>query len=459
MESTHGLARAVVERYGANLVPWAERNSRWWDVALIMFAFSVNPAFLVIPAMAVVVGGIPPAGTVAVMLLGWLLSMPIVALSALPGVDYGLPGQVAYRAVFGVRGCPWIVSPLRALTSCYWFAFQTIGGALALHAFLGILGVQMPFALLTLLLAVFQGVLAILGFNGLVYAGRVALPAIILLSGVLTGQALTHSSGLLRGESLWVGHWGNLWAWAGLVAGMWLPVCTSAPDFTRYGRSRWGMSGGMLLGTAAGMVLCAVVSGLFAAVARDWNIFQTSVQFIGGTRWLAALLVLTVFVDVSITNSINIYGSGMALTNLFPRVGRVGITGAVAMVAIGLSLFPSIVMEAQQTLSQIGRVFAPVAGVVLAEYMVARRFAIQPEQLFVLDGAYRYRDGFNVAAFVLVLLGVFVYPFVPPYLPASFAIVVIVAVGYLAGRGVWYREQQDPALLRVSRAEPIQPKE
>ena len=39
------------------------------------------------------------------------------------GVDYGIPGQVATRGGYGLRGSKLIPSFLRSIASCYWFAF------------------------------------------------------------------------------------------------------------------------------------------------------------------------------------------------------------------------------------------------------------------------------------------------------------------------------------------------
>ena len=52
------------------------------------------------------------------------------------GVDYGLPGQVSTRMVYGLRGAKWVPSFLRTIASTYWFAYQTVAGSLAVVAIL-----------------------------------------------------------------------------------------------------------------------------------------------------------------------------------------------------------------------------------------------------------------------------------------------------------------------------------
>src|SRR5258708_29754969 len=63
-------------------------------------------------------------------------SLLFYLIMATLGVDYGIPGQVATRAVYGLRGAKLIPSLLRVVVSIYWFSFQTLVGASAIVAVL-----------------------------------------------------------------------------------------------------------------------------------------------------------------------------------------------------------------------------------------------------------------------------------------------------------------------------------
>jgi cytosine/uracil/thiamine/allantoin permease len=85
------------------------------------------------------------------------------------GVDYGIPGQVATRAIYGLRGSKVIPSFLRSIASCYWFAFQTVIGATAICAVLEKLtGTSFSLILVSVLFGIVQAVVAI-AFTGIGY--------------------------------------------------------------------------------------------------------------------------------------------------------------------------------------------------------------------------------------------------------------------------------------------------
>src|SRR5260370_40366496 len=93
------------------------------------------------------------------------------------GVDYGIPGQVATRAIYGLRGSKLIPSFLRSIASCYWFAFQTMIGATAIVAVLEKLtGVHYSLVLVSVLFGIVQALVAIIGYDSLKALSRIALP-------------------------------------------------------------------------------------------------------------------------------------------------------------------------------------------------------------------------------------------------------------------------------------------
>ena len=87
-------------------------------------------------------------------------------IMATVGVDYGLPGQVATRMVYGLRGAKWVTSFLRTIASTYWFAYQTVAGSLAVVAILD-RWTGTPHSLITVSItfAVLQAVVAIIGYG------------------------------------------------------------------------------------------------------------------------------------------------------------------------------------------------------------------------------------------------------------------------------------------------------
>ena len=99
--------------------------------------------------------------------------------------------------------------------------------------------------------------------------------------------------------------------------------------------------------------------------------------------------------------------------NAVPALGRFRATVVVAAAAIALSAFPDFVNHAQRWIVHLGNVAAPLAGVILADYLVLKRRRIDLAALFEPDGRYRYLNGLNVAAVLAVAAGVGVYYSLP----------------------------------------------
>src|SRR5260370_25076623 len=83
-----------------------------------------------------VVSGLSFWAAVGAIASGVLLATIAYTIMATIGVDYGLPGQVATRMVYGLRGAKWGPSFLRTIASTYWFAYQTVARSLAVVAIL-----------------------------------------------------------------------------------------------------------------------------------------------------------------------------------------------------------------------------------------------------------------------------------------------------------------------------------
>ncbi len=124
-----------VEQFGIEPVPNELKTVRWYDIFSIIFGFALNPGSMLVGGLAVV-SGLSFLGAVGAITCGVLLATIAYAIMATVGVDFGLPGQVSTRMVYGLRGAKWMPSFLRTIASTYWFAYQTVAGSLAVVAIL-----------------------------------------------------------------------------------------------------------------------------------------------------------------------------------------------------------------------------------------------------------------------------------------------------------------------------------
>src|ERR1700687_536763 len=207
-----------VEQFGIEPVPPELKTVRWYDIFSIIFGFALNPGSMLVGGMAVV-SGLSFVGAVGAITCGVLLATIAYTIMATVGVDYGLPGQVSTRMVYGLRGAKWVPSFLRTIASTYWFAYQTVAGSLAVVAILD-RWTGTPHLLITVSLtfAVLQAVVAIIGYGTLKHLSRMALPfKIVILCYVLLLMATSGNPGFSPSEVL---------AYPGKPAANWLLFVT-----------------------------------------------------------------------------------------------------------------------------------------------------------------------------------------------------------------------------------------
>jgi nucleobase:cation symporter-1, NCS1 family len=193
----------------------------------------------------------------------------------------------------------------------------------------------------------------------------------------------------------------------------------------------------MQIGLVASALLAAVattfVGGYVAAASGESNPFVAAAGLTSSDVLLAGLLVAIVVQTVA-ANLTNVYTAGLSLVNSVPRLGRLRATAIVGAIAVVLSGFPSFIEEAQSWVTHLGNLGAPLTGVVLADYLVARRGRIDVEALYDPDGIYRYQRGVHVAAIVAVAMGIAAYYAVPDEGLKILWGVVVAAAAYLVAR-------------------------
>jgi nucleobase:cation symporter-1, NCS1 family len=407
-----------VERYGIEPVPAAERTVGWRDLFAINFTFFLNPVMMVLGALAVLESGLPLPWALVATITGQVLAYAALTIVAQPGVDDGLPGQVAMRASFGGLGARVLTSPYRVIASVYWFAAQALTAALGVQAIMVAIADRRPSLVPTALaIAVVQAAVAALGFDVMRWLLRIVLPLSVATAGVLLGLWLgsgdpDYAVGRVlespEQELTWVG----FATVVTVMCGSSLTLVTNIADLTRYTRSRRDMRVGLIGSTLAATATTTLIGGVYAVGSGETNPFVAASQLTSNDAVLAVLLVAIV-VQTFAANVTNVYTGGLSLVSSLPSLGRIGATGVVGLAAIVLSGFPSLIEEAQSWITHLGNVAAPLTGVVLADYLVRQRGRLDVAALFDPAGRYRYLHGVNVEAVVAVAVAVAIYYAVP----------------------------------------------
>jgi cytosine permease len=407
-----------VERYGIEPVPAPERTVGWHDLFAINFTFFLNPVMMVLGALAVVESGLPLAWALVATLVGQALAYAALTIVARPGVDDGLPGQVAMRGTFGGLGARALTSPYRVVASVYWFAAQALTAAFGVQAIAVALADVRPSVVPTALaIAVVQAAVAALGFDVMRWLLRIVLPFSLATAGVLLGLWLvsddpSYAVGRVvespEQELTWVG----FATVVTVMCGSSLTLVTNIADLTRYTRSRRDMRIGLIASTLSATAITTLIGGVYAVAGGEVNPFVAASTLTSNDAVLAVLLVAIV-VQTFAANVTNVYTGGLSLVSSLPSLGRIVATAVVGLAAIVLSGFPSLIEEAQSWITHLGNVAAPLTGVVLADFLVRQGGRLDVAALYDPQGRYRYVRGIDVEAVVAVAAGIAVYYAVP----------------------------------------------
>jgi NCS1 family nucleobase:cation symporter-1 len=408
----------TVETYGVEPIPAHLRTTGWRDLFAINFTFFLNPVMYLLGAFAVVDGGLPLWWAVAAMVLGQAFAYALLVVIAQPGVDYGLTGQVAMRANLGFWGARLLSSPYRVIAATYWFAAQALTAGLGAQAIVeAMAGHRLPLVPLALLFAAVHAMFAVLGFDIMRWLLRVVLPVSLGFSGILVVLFLAtdnpdYAVGRVFDSPDQTLTWVGFATYLTVMCGASLTLVGNVADFCRYTPTRRDMRIGLAASAIAAAVVTTFVGGYAAAATGETNPFIAVAELVSNDAVLVCLLAAIVIQGLA-ANITNIYTAGLSLVNTVPRLGRLWATIAAAVAAVALSGFPDFVDHAQRWITHLGNLGAPLAGVVLADYLVLKRQRIDVGALFDPHGRYRYLKGVNVAAVVAVAVGVSVYYVVP----------------------------------------------
>jgi NCS1 family nucleobase:cation symporter-1 len=449
-----------VEQFGIEAIPQELKTVRWYDLFAIILNFLISPSTILRGGLAVA-AGLSFQASVLAECSGIVVAAVFYVIMATVGVDYGIPGQVATRAIYGLRGSKMIPSFLRSIASCYWFAFQTVIGATAICAVLQKLtGTQYSLILVSVIFGIVQAFVAVVGYESLKQLSRVALPfklaMFIYLFVLLANQSdpnFAPSAVLSYTGKNGGWDWVIFVAWFNAAAAGWLTMITDSADFCRYSRSRMDMWVGTVSASAAG----TMISGSLGAYAAAATLGKTANPFvlIAGisTTWVTlALILVFIALDNWTINVLNLYTGGLSISNMFDKLGRFWATLIASLFGIGLSAIPDVLNSYLSYATLLGNFFSPIAGILVFDYLILKRTKLDVPSLFTLNGRYRYWGGFNLVAVAWTALGFLFYMYCVPatYIPCLCTI-AFTGIGYtltawiIAGRSRSMQLGSEPA--------------
>jgi nucleobase:cation symporter-1, NCS1 family len=423
-----------------------DRTWSWQAIAALWVGMVVCvPAYML--AAGLVSEGMSLTQAVGTIFLANLIVLIPMLLIGHAGTKHGIPFPVLLRASFGTRGAK-LPAVLRGLVACGWFGIQTWVGGFAIYTIVNLLtdnaiaGDRLP------LLGIDLGqTLSFLAFWGLhlVFIARgtesirwlelLAAPLLILMClalliwayvsaggfGPLVSAPSKFDPGGERAGQFWMVFWPSLTA----MVGFWATLALNIPDFTRYAKSQRDQMLGQALGLPIPMALLAFIGVAVTSATvliygeAIWDPVALTARM-GGVGVMVALVAL-VLATLTTNLAANVVAPANGFSNLAP--GRISFKlGGYITAGIGIAIFPWKLLETTGAyiftwLIGYSALLGPIAGIMLADYLVLRRTELDRDALFTHSGEYGYRGGWNPAAVIALVIGVL--PNLPGFLQAA----------------------------------------
>ena len=405
-------------------IPFEKRSWSTYNYASLWVAMSVCiPTYML--ASGLIAGGMDWIQAVGTILLGNLIVLIPMLLNAHAGTRYGIPFPVFVRASFGVRGAN-VPAVLRALVACGWFGIQAWIGGQAIYSMLLIVwpgAASIPFSHWICFL-LFWGVNMYViwrGIETIKFLEGIGAPFMLIVGLLLlfwiTRKAgglgpVLHTPSKFRTTADFLRFF--IPSLTGMV-GFWATVALNIPDFTRYAKSQRAQMVGQALGLPAAMTLysfigVAVTSA--SAVIFGEPIWDPVVLVGRFNQPLVALIALVALLVATLNTNVaaNVVSPSNDFSNLRPslisfRTGGL-ITGVVGILMMPWKLLSTFSSYIFGWLVGCSALLGPIAGIMICDYYVVRKRQLAVEDLYRLNGSYKYKSGFNPIAILALAAGI-----------------------------------------------------
>jgi NCS1 family nucleobase:cation symporter-1 len=428
-------------------VPVVKRTWTTWDYAALWISMAhCIPTYTM--ASGLIGNGMSWWQALGTILLGNLIVLAPILLNSHAGTKYGIPFPVFARAAYGTVGSN-LPALMRALIACGWFGINAWIGGYALQTFFvslapawrDMFGELHGFPVTQWIsFLLFWGLNILIVYRGMELVRRLerfAAPFVLVMTALLVGWAIWKAGGLgpimassgrlnSRDEFLAV-FIPSLTA----TIGFWSTLSLNMPDFTRFGRSQREQAIGQIVALPSTMTVFAAMG--IVITSATVLIYGRSISDpieLGGlfdNRLIVGIVMFTIVVATLAVNiAANVVSPANDFANAFP--GKIDfkrgglITGIVGIAMMPWELLKNPDRYINGWLVGYSGSLGSVAGVLIVDYWILRKKELDLTSLYRPDGAYRYTNGWNMAAVWatlagagVALLGAFWAPMKPIY--------------------------------------------
>lgn len=421
--------------YNADLAPVAVAERRWttYNFAALWISMAhCIPTYML--ASGLIGAGMSWWQALVTILLGNVIVLLPILLNSHPGTAYGIPFPVLLRASFGTYGAN-LPALMRALVACGWFGINAWIGGSVLNTFFTacfarwgwptVLGASpilgyLPAQWLSFLLFWSLNIYVI--YRGMELVRRVenfAAPFVLVMALVLLVWAVSKAHGFgpimdqsagLSGEKFWAAFPLML---TGMI-GFWATLSLNMPDFTRFGRSQREQMFGqavalpttMLGFSAMAVIITSATTVLFGRVIWKPELLIGELK---QPLWVGLAALTLCIATLAVNIAANVVSPANDFANAWPR--RISFRrGAFITGVLGILFMPWKLTEDTHAYLQGWLVgysggLGPIAAVMIVDYWLIRKRQLRLLDLYLPEGVYKYRRGWNLRAVVATLIG------------------------------------------------------
>lgn len=360
-----GERKIAVDDYALARVPASARYG-WFSVAVQRFGqVSALTQFI----LGATIGyGMTFWQSLLAFTLGAVILEVLAIFVGIIGMREGLSTSVVTRWTgFGTIGSS-LIGLAIGVSLVGWFGIQT---AVAADSLAAILSFWPSWAW-----AIFFGLavtaIVLRGFSSMQWIANLTVPMFLVLVGwAIVVELLNHP----LSELVWSPPPGpqlGMVEATTLVAGGFIVGAVITPDMTRFNRSVGDVVKQTLVGVTLGEYVIGMAGVLLAHAVKTPDISHIVVSSVG---WVGVLIIVLGTFKI---NDWNLYSSGLGVVNFIDttfgkKLNRALVTATIGVIGTALAV-AGILERFTDFLTVLGVVFPPIAGIMVAEYFVVKKF-------------------------------------------------------------------------------------
>jgi len=201
------------------------------------------------------------------------------------------------------------------------------------------------------------------------------------------------------------------------MVGYWATVSLNIPDFTRYAKSQKSQMLGQAIGLPPTMAFFSFIG--IAVTSATVVIFGEAIwdPVVLLSKFESPVLIFVSLVSLiiaTLTTNIaaNVVSPANDFANLFPKKINF-VKGGLITAVIGIVMMPWKLLSDFSAyifgwLIGYSSFLGPIAGILICDYFIIRKQQLKVRDLYIRNGIYEYKNGFNPKGIIALCAGVFV---------------------------------------------------